>query len=187
MVQAVEGLDHLLGLALAQEPVVDEHARELVAHCLVDEQRRDGRVDTAGERAENAFASHLGTDALDLLLDHSGGRPGRRSPRHVVEEVLEDRLPVRRVHDLGMELHAVELPSGVLECRHRRVLGRRHDPCPRRRLDDRVAVRHPRGLILGQGREERSLESSRIPTLPYSPAPVWSTRPPRSSASNCAP
>ena len=54
---AAERLDHLLRLALAQEAVVDEDARELVADRLVDEQRRDGRVDAAGERAEHALAS----------------------------------------------------------------------------------------------------------------------------------
>ena len=76
--EAVERLDHLLGLALAQQAVVDEHAGELVADRLVHEQRRDGRVDAAGERAEHALAADLGADALDLLLDHRGGRPGRR-------------------------------------------------------------------------------------------------------------
>ena len=54
---------------------------------------------------------------------------------------------MRRVHDLGMELHAVELARGVLERGDRRVLRRRDDPRARRRLDDGVAVRHPRGLL----------------------------------------
>ena len=49
---AAEGLDDLLGLVLAQQAVVDEDARQLVADRLVDEQRRDGRVDAAGERAQ---------------------------------------------------------------------------------------------------------------------------------------
>ena len=37
-----ERLDHLLRLALPQQAVVDEDARELVADRLVHEQRRDG-------------------------------------------------------------------------------------------------------------------------------------------------
>ena len=44
---AAERLDDLVRLVLAQEAVVDEDARELVADRLVDEQRGDGRVDAA--------------------------------------------------------------------------------------------------------------------------------------------
>ena len=105
---AAERLDHLLGLVLAQQAVVDEDARELVADRLVHEQRGDRRVDAAGQRAEHALAADLRADPLDLLLDHRGRRPGRRRAGDVVEEVLQHVLPVRRVHDLGVELDAVE-------------------------------------------------------------------------------
>ena len=43
-------------------------------------------------------------DPLDLLLDHGGRRPGGRGAGDPVEEVLQDRHPVRGVDDLGMEL-----------------------------------------------------------------------------------
>ena len=46
-----ERLHHLFSLVLAQQAVVDEHARELVADRLVHEQRRDCRVDSPGQRA----------------------------------------------------------------------------------------------------------------------------------------
>ncbi len=52
---AAEGLDDLLRLVLAQQAVVDEDARELVADRLVHEERSDGRVDPAGERAQHAL------------------------------------------------------------------------------------------------------------------------------------
>ena len=81
--------------------MVDEDARELVAHRLVDEQRGDRGVDAAGEPADDALTADLGPDALDLLLDHGGGRPRRRRARNLVEEVLQELLPVRRVDDLG--------------------------------------------------------------------------------------
>ena len=103
-----ERLDDLLRLVLAQQPVVDEDARQLVADRLVHEQRRDGGVDAAGERAQHALAPDLRADALDLLLDHRGGRPRGRRVGDLVEEVLQHAHPVRRVHDLGMELHAVQ-------------------------------------------------------------------------------
>jgi hypothetical protein len=44
---ALERLDDLSGLVLAQQAVVDEHAGQLITDRLVDEQRRDGRVDPA--------------------------------------------------------------------------------------------------------------------------------------------
>ena len=128
---AAERLDDLLGLVLAQQAVVDEDARELVADGLVHEQRRDRRVDAARERAEHALGADRGADARDLLLDHRSGRPGRRRAGDLVEEVLEDLLAVRRVHDLGMELDAVELALAILERRDRRR--RRARRSPRRR------------------------------------------------------
>ncbi len=42
-----EGVDDLQRLVLAQQAVVDEDARELVADRLVHDQRRDRRVDAA--------------------------------------------------------------------------------------------------------------------------------------------
>ena len=113
-----ERLDHLLGLVLAQQAVVDEDARELVADRLVHEQRGDGRVDAAREPADHALGADLRADALDLLLDHRGGRPRGRRAREVVEEVLQDLLAVRRVDDLGVELDAVEL--ALVDPRRRR-------------------------------------------------------------------
>ena len=100
-----------------------------------------------GERAEDAVVTDLRADPLDLLLDHGRRRPGRRRVGHGVEEVLQQLLPVRRVHDLRMELDAVEPPVRVLEGRDRRVgrLGR--DPRAGRSGGHRVAVAHPAGLL----------------------------------------
>ena len=117
---AGERLDDLLGLVLAQEAVVDEDARELVADRLVHEERSDRGVDAARERAEHALRADRRADPRDLLLDDRGGRPRRRRAGDLVEEVLEDVLPVRRVHDLGVELDAVQPRAPVLEGGDRR-------------------------------------------------------------------
>ena len=152
--RAVEGLDHLLRLALPQQAMVDEDARQLVADRPVHEQGSDRRVDAAGERAEHALVADLGSNALDLLLDHRGRCPRRHRSRHLVEEVLEHVLSVRGVDDLGVELHTVEPALGVLEGRDGRVLRRRDDPRAGGRRDDRVAVRHPDRLVVRQRREQ---------------------------------
>ncbi len=84
-----EGLDHLVRLALAQEPVVDEDAGQLVADGAVDEQRGDRRVDAAGEAAHHALVADLAADALDLLLDDRQRRPRGRGVAGPEEEVLQ--------------------------------------------------------------------------------------------------
>ena len=67
-----EGLDHLLGLVLSQQAVIDEHAGELIADRAVDERRGGGRVDAPGEAADHAARRRPG---------RGPARPARRSPR----------------------------------------------------------------------------------------------------------
>ena len=151
---AAERLGHLLGLVRAHEAVVDEDAGELVADGLVDQQRGDRGVDAAREPADDAVAPDLGADPLDLLLDHGSGRPRGRRAGNVVEEVLQQVLAVRRVHDLGVELDAVEPAARVLERGNRCRCGRPGDDRSLRRRDDGVAMAHPDDLLLGQAGEE---------------------------------
>ncbi len=154
---AGEGLHDLLGFVLAQETVVDEDAGELVADCLVHEQCRDRGVDAARERAEDALVPDYRSDALDLLLDDRCRRPRRRDVRDLVQEVLEDVLAVRRVDDLGVELHAVQPPCAILERGDRRRGRRRGDDRAHRRRGHRVAVAHPDGLLRRKVVEELGL------------------------------
>ncbi len=162
---ALERLDHLRRLVAAQQAVVDEDADELVADRLVHEQRGDRGVDAARERAEDARAADLGPDALDLLLDHGRGRPGRRSVGDRVEEVLQEVGAVRRVDDLGVELHAVELLLGVLERGDRRRLRAGGHACARRaaRSPSRGGSSSPSARAAGP-RRARSLPRRRRPS-----------------------
>src|SRR5207245_852252 len=70
-----ECLDDLFRLVLPEQSVVDEHAGQLVADGLVHEQRRNGGVDPARKRAQDALAPDLRADPSDLLLDHRRRRP----------------------------------------------------------------------------------------------------------------
>ena len=117
------GLDevalHLLGLALAQQAVVDEHAGQLVADRTLDESGGHRGVDAAGEAADDPLVAHLLADELDLLLDDVRARPRLGTAGDVDEEVLEHRLPVLGVHDLRVPLDSGEAPPHVLERGHR--------------------------------------------------------------------
>ena len=62
---AAERLLHLLGLAQAQQPGVDEHARELVADRLVHERGGDRGVDAARQPADHPLVADLGAHLVD--------------------------------------------------------------------------------------------------------------------------
>ncbi len=62
-----EVLLDLLHLALAQQAVVDEHARQPVTDGPLDERGRDRGVDPARQPADGAGVPDLGPDGLDLV------------------------------------------------------------------------------------------------------------------------
>ena len=129
--------------------MIDEHARELVADCAVDEQRRDRRVDAAREAADHRAVADLGADALDLLGDDRLRAPRALTAADVLEEGGQDLLAVGGVDDLGVELDPVAVAVDVLERRHRRGGRRRQRAGALGRRVHGVAVRHPTALLRG--------------------------------------
>ena len=134
----------LLGLALAEQAVVDEHTGELVADGPLHDGRRHRGVDAAGESADRPAVTDLGPDPVDLLVDDVHHRPGRPAARDLPEEVLQDPLAVLAVQHLRVPLHPGEASGGVLEGGHGRARRPGVDGEARRGGDDLVAVRHPR-------------------------------------------
>ncbi len=147
----------LLPLARAQQAVIDEDADQLVADRLVHESRGDRRVDAARETADDATRADLGADAIDLLGDDVAAVPVGRDAGRLVQEVLQHRLPVRRVLDLGVPLNPVQLAGVAREGGDRRRVARGEHLEPVWRAHDRVAVPHPRGLLVGLPLEEHAL------------------------------
>ena len=116
---ALERLDHLLALALAQQPGVHEHAGELGPDGLVDQRGGHGRVDPTRQGADHPGAAHLGPDGGHLLLDDRGHRPGGPGARQVVQELADHLLAVRRVRHLGVVLHAPDARARATPGRRR--------------------------------------------------------------------
>ena len=143
VVVAAEEIDHLARLVLAQQPVIDEDAGELIADRFVDEQRRDGRVDPAREPADHAALPDLTPDARDFGGAELRHRPIAGAARYCVHEIGDEFGAVRRMHHLWMELHAVELAGIIGDGRERRAVRHRHGAEALGEFGDAVAMAHP--------------------------------------------
>ncbi len=165
--RTAERLGDLLALPLAHQPGVDVHARQLVTDGALDEGRGDGRVDAAREPADGPPVADLGPDAGDLLVDDRGHRPRRGQASTLVEEPAEHAHAVRRVDDLGVELHAVDPAFVVLEDGDRRILRRGAGDEAGRRDGDGVEVTHPH--VVDVWRIVRQYERRRVSTQLGSP------------------
>src|SRR5581483_6330338 len=150
-----EDARHLLGLAGAEEPVVDEDAGQMVADGAMDQRRDDGRVDAAGERTDDALRANPLPDARHPLVDEALHRPVRRGAADAEDEIPEDLLAVDAVRDLGVELEAVDRLRTMAEGRMRRVLarGERFEIVGEPR--HLIAVAHPDARRPAAEREER--------------------------------
>jgi hypothetical protein len=62
IVVVAEHRDHLSGLVLAHQAVVDEDAGQLVADRLVDQHRGDGGIDAARQPADHPALADLRAD-----------------------------------------------------------------------------------------------------------------------------
>ena len=148
----------LLGLALAQQAVVDEHAGEPVADRPLHERprrppsrrRRRGRRSPAVSPTCARIRSICSSTMLTIV--QVGPAAG-----DVEQEVLEHLLAVLGVQHLGVPLHAGEPAVEVLERGDRGAGGRGEHVEARGRRDDRVAVAHP-DPVLGAG-----TSASRVP------------------------
>ena len=67
VVVVAEQRDDLLALAEPHQPVIDEHAGELLADRLVDQHGGDRRIDAAREPADHPALADLRADLLDRL------------------------------------------------------------------------------------------------------------------------
>ena len=65
----LEHLLHLLEFALAEQPVIDENAYEVVAYRFVDERGAHRAVHAAGKPEQHLFVTDLRADGGNLFFD----------------------------------------------------------------------------------------------------------------------
>ena len=109
----------------------------------MQQHRRDRGIDAAGKAADDVAAADLTADLVDRLAAEQRHRPVAAAARDVVGEIAQQLRALRRVHDLGMEQHAVK-PAAVVGDRGvgRRFAGRHGAEAGRQGIDP-VAVAHP--------------------------------------------
>ena len=160
VVVAAEERHDLFRLAGAHHAGVDEDAGELIAQRLVQQHRRDRDVDAAREAADHAALADLRADARDRLAAERRHRPIAAAERDAMREVAEQRRALRRVHDLGMELHAVEAALVVGDGGEGRAFGNADDAEAFGQRLDAIAVAHPHLLaraFLPKAGEQRAI------------------------------
>ena len=105
----------LLPLPGPQQPVIDEHAGQTVADGPLHERGGHRGVHPAGQPADRPAVADLGPHRVDRVVDDRRRGPAVRDPGDLLQEPAQHLLPVRRVPDLGVVLHAGQPPLGVLE------------------------------------------------------------------------
>ena len=166
---AAKQTDHFVRFALAHEPVVDEHADELVADRLVDEHGRDRRIDAAGQAADHARLADLRANAGDLLVAEGGHRPVAFEAGDLEQEIGEKLRAIGRVNHLRMEHRRVVAALFVGRDRVRRVLRHGIDPEAFRQARDAIAMAHPHRIAAA--RSPHAVEqSARFEDLDIRPA-----------------
>ena len=146
-----EQIDHRLGLVEPQQAVIDEHAGELVADRLVDQHRRHGGIDAAGQTADHLALADLGADLRDRLLAERAHGPVAGETSDLADEIADQFRPVGRVHHLRVEHQPVISTLLVLDHRERRIRRCTGDDKARRHLRDAVAMAHPDRMALAHG------------------------------------
>ncbi len=144
---ALERLHYLLRFPLPQQAVVHKDTGQLVANRVMDERRRDRRIDAAAETQQHLPLTHLGTDLLNLLLDEVLHRPVRRAATDVDGKIAQQLVALRRVRHFGVELHRVVMAARIGGCRVGRVCRVRQGAEASRQRLDAVAVAHPDPLL----------------------------------------
>ena len=117
----------LFPLPLAQETVVHEHTGQLVTYGTLHEAAATAESTPPDRPAITGCCPTVVAIGLDRLVDDVARRPGGRDSRTTVQEVFDYPLAQLRMSHLGVPLHPVQTPAGILEGGDGRR--RRSTPC----------------------------------------------------------
>ena len=154
-----EDLLHDLGLAGAQQAVVDEDAGELVADGLVQKRGGHAGIHATAQSKDDALSADLRADVRDGLLQVIAHRPVLAAAADAVDEVAVNLSAARRVDDFGVELKAEDAARAVFDDRVVAVLRGGDDGEILRELGELVAVGVP---DLERGREILEERAARV-------------------------
>ena len=151
-----------LRFVVAQQPVVDEDARQPIADGAMDQHRGHRGIDAAGEAADDlARRPDLLADPRRRFFDERGDRPVAAAAADVVGEVPQDLEAVIGVHDLGMEQQRIEARArgdSIATIGAVALVAATAKPGRHRR--DVVAVAGPHAKLRRDVREQRRLRAS---------------------------
>ena len=149
----VEKLHQKLGLPFAHEALVNEHAGELIANGLVQQEGEGGGIDTTGEGQQDTLISHLGPHISHGLIDESRRGPVGFALTNVINEIAQHRHPTGGMDHLGVELHPIQPPLVIGHRRLGRVVGMGQPGKACGQALHGITVAHPHGrtiLDIGQ-------------------------------------
>ena len=112
VVMVAEHGHDLPGLVLAQQPMVDEDAGQLIANRLVDQHGGHRTVDPPGKAADHLFATNLRADLCNRVFAVSPHRPVAGEAGQA-DEVFIQLCPLGCVVHFGVELHRKKAACGI--------------------------------------------------------------------------
>jgi hypothetical protein len=138
-----KGFHHLPRFAKAQQPVIYEYARELIADGAMQERCDYRGVDPAGETEQDLTATHPCAHALDGIGEDVAGAPERIRAADLAHEALEQASALGGVGDFGVKLYPVETPPFIAHGGERNGAGAGAGGESRRQRVDPIAMTHP--------------------------------------------
>src|SRR5579885_1459488 len=111
----LEGTPYGFDLALTQQAIVHEDARDLRPDGSQQQRRGHRRIDAAGQAADDAVLADAFPQGLDRLLQKRTDLPQAVAAADVVDKVAQQLAAAGGMADLGMELQAVDRPTAVAD------------------------------------------------------------------------
>jgi hypothetical protein len=155
----------LLGFVQAQQAMVDEHARQLIADRAMQQRRRDRRIHAARQAQNHVLVTDLLANLRDGLVDIVAHFPVGTRAANLQHEALEHRAALHGVRDFRVPLQAVEMTLLVGHRGDRARFRRCHQREARRHFQHLVAVAHPHlehAVAFGRREVADAFEQARV-------------------------